>query len=29
MLALRERAEKYCVVMQTLKQPPLLQIEWA
>ena len=29
MLALRERAEKYCVVMQTLTQPPQLQIEWA
>jgi uncharacterized OsmC-like protein len=26
--ALRDRAEKYCVVMQTLLQPPQLQIAW-
>jgi uncharacterized OsmC-like protein len=27
--ALREKTEQYCVVMQTLKQPPRLQTEWA
>ena len=27
--ALREKAERYCVVMQTLTQPPTLQISWA
>lgn len=26
---LQEKTEQYCVVMQTLKQPPTLQIEWA
>jgi uncharacterized OsmC-like protein len=26
--ALREKTEQYCVVMQTLSQPPRLQIEW-
>jgi uncharacterized OsmC-like protein len=26
--ALREKTEQYCVVMQTLQQPPKLQIEW-
>jgi len=26
---LREKTEQYCVVMQTLKRPPSLQIEWA
>jgi uncharacterized OsmC-like protein len=26
--ALREKTEQYCVVMQTLKQPPILQSEW-
>jgi uncharacterized OsmC-like protein len=26
---LQEKTEQYCVVMQTLKQPPRLQIEWA
>ena len=26
---LREKTEQYCVVMQTLTQPPRLQIEWA
>lgn len=28
MLALREKTEQYCVVMQTLVQPPHLQSEW-
>ncbi len=27
--ALREKTEQYCVVMQTLVQPPKLQSEWA
>jgi uncharacterized OsmC-like protein len=27
--ALREKTEQYCVVMQTLNQPPELQTEWA
>jgi uncharacterized OsmC-like protein len=27
--ALREKTEQYCVVMQTLLQPPKLQSEWA
>jgi uncharacterized OsmC-like protein len=26
--ALREKTEQYCVVMQTLTQPPKLQTEW-
>jgi uncharacterized OsmC-like protein len=26
--ALREKTEQYCVVMQTLKRPPAIQIEW-
>ena len=26
---LREKTEQYCVVMQTLKRPPNLQIRWA
>ncbi len=26
--ALREKTEQYCVVMQTLEQPPKLQTEW-
>jgi uncharacterized OsmC-like protein len=26
--ALREKTEQYCVVMQTLVQPPSLQTEW-
>ena len=26
--ALREKTEQYCVVMQTLAQPPKLQSEW-
>jgi uncharacterized OsmC-like protein len=26
---LREKTEQYCVVMQTLMQPPVLQTEWA
>jgi uncharacterized OsmC-like protein len=26
---LQEKTEQYCVVMQTLKRPPSLQIEWA
>ena len=26
---LREKTEQYCVVMQTLRQPPKLQTEWA
>jgi len=25
---LREKTEQYCVVMQTLVQPPSLQTEW-
>jgi hypothetical protein len=25
---LREKTEQYCVVMQTLAQPPKLQNEW-
>ena len=25
---LQKRTEQYCVVMQTLKRPPSLQIEW-
>lgn len=28
LLALREKTEQYCVVMQTLTQPPSLQTEW-
>jgi uncharacterized OsmC-like protein len=28
LLALREKTEQYCVVMQTLKRPPTLQTEW-
>ncbi len=27
--ALREKTEQYCVVMQTLVQPPNLKVEWA
>lgn len=27
--ALREKTEQYCVVMQTLMQPPKLETEWA
>src|SRR6202035_1421691 len=27
--ALREKTEQYCVVMQTLRQPPKLQTKWA
>jgi uncharacterized OsmC-like protein len=27
--ALREKTEQYCVVMQTLRQRPNLQTEWA
>jgi uncharacterized OsmC-like protein len=27
--ALREKTEQYCVVMQTLTRPPVLQIEWS
>src|SRR5260221_6914114 len=26
---LREKTEEYCVVMQTLKHPPVLQTDWA
>lgn len=26
--ALREKAEQYCVVMQTLRQPPQIEVEW-
>ena len=26
--ALREKTEQYCVVMQTLSQPPILKTEW-
>ena len=26
--ALREKAEQYCVVMQTLRQPPRIEVEW-
>jgi uncharacterized OsmC-like protein len=26
--ALREKTEQYCVVMQTLTQPPPLQTDW-
>jgi uncharacterized OsmC-like protein len=26
--ALREKAEQYCVVMQTLTHPPTIQVEW-
>jgi len=26
--ALREKTEQYCVVMQTLTRPPVLQVEW-
>ncbi len=26
--ALREKTEQYCVVMQTLKHPPTIQVEW-
>jgi uncharacterized OsmC-like protein len=26
--ALKEKTEQYCVVMQTLKQPPAIQTEW-
>src|SRR5690348_856062 len=26
---LMEKTEQYCVVMQTLKQPPMMQTEWA
>lgn len=26
--ALREKAEQYCVVMQTLREPPAIQVEW-
>jgi len=28
LLALREKTEQYCVVMQTLVQPPALQTDW-
>jgi uncharacterized OsmC-like protein len=27
--ALREKTEQYCVVMQTLTRPPLLQVDWS
>ncbi len=27
--ALREKTEQYCVVMQTLTQPPQLQVDWS
>ncbi|GAC1386743.1 MAG: OsmC family protein [Ktedonobacteraceae bacterium] len=27
--ALREKTEQYCVVMQTLTQPPRLQVDWS
>jgi uncharacterized OsmC-like protein len=27
--ALREKTEQYCVVMQTLVQPPTIATEWA
>jgi uncharacterized OsmC-like protein len=27
--ALREKTEQYCVVMQTLTQPPRLEVEWS
>jgi uncharacterized OsmC-like protein len=27
--ALREKTEQYCVVMQTLRQPPAIDTEWA
>jgi uncharacterized OsmC-like protein len=27
--ALREKTEQYCVVMQTLKKPPILKTDWA
>src|SRR5947209_13981184 len=26
--ALREKTEQYCVVMQTLRHPPTIQVEW-
>jgi uncharacterized OsmC-like protein len=26
--ALREKTEQYCVVMQTLTHPPLIQVDW-
>jgi uncharacterized OsmC-like protein len=26
--ALREKTEQYCVVMQTLRQPPPIETEW-
>jgi uncharacterized OsmC-like protein len=29
LLALREKTEQYCVVMQTLMRPPRIQTEWA
>ena len=28
MRGLREKTEQYCVVMQTLMQPPALKTEW-
>jgi uncharacterized OsmC-like protein len=28
MSALREKTERYCVVMDTLRRPPKLQTEW-
>ena len=28
MQGLREKTEQYCVVMQTLMRPPMLQVEW-
>ncbi len=28
LLALREKAERYCVVMQTLKSPPPIRVDW-
>ncbi len=29
LLALREKTEQYCVVMQTLRQPPQMETNWA
>jgi uncharacterized OsmC-like protein len=26
---LREKTEQYCVVMQTLTRPPVLQVDWS
>jgi uncharacterized OsmC-like protein len=27
--ALRDKTEQYCVVMQTLRQPPPVEVEWS